>query len=70
MLSVKEMFEKETGLKLIQDETFCDPEYGHYRYIVDSDSFLRTLGLVEVFNKNHYRYIKPEIRNNQIILYL
>lgn len=69
-MSVKETFEYETGLKLVQDTSFYDLEYGHYRYVIESDSFLKVMGLIESFNKNHCRYIKPQIIDNKIMVYL
>ena len=69
-MSVKETFEYETGLKLVQDTSFYDLEYGHYRYVIESDSFLKIMGLIESFNKNHCRYIQPQIIDNKIMVYL
>lgn len=65
------LFEFITEVQLEQDKSFCDPEYGSYRYrIVNDISLMEAISRIDRFNKQYGRKIIPSVIGNDMFVYL
>ena len=65
------LFEFETGFDLEVDKDFYDEEYGSNRFQITNDMSLMEIGkILNEFNEKYGRKIIPEVRENNVYIYL
>lgn len=65
------LFERETGFDLEQDMSFYDEDYGNNRYKILNDMSLIEIGArLTAFNEKNGRKLIPEVRENNVYIYL
>ena len=65
------LFERETGFDLEQDMSFYDENYGNNRYKILNDMSLIEIGArLTAFNEKIGRTIVPEVKENNVYIYL